>query len=336
MNHNFRASFIKLLGLGFLLCFVLFRDVDTLHSLPNETTGFNNLARAKQEMKVCVCLADDRYTDLDIQLNNIESLQGLHQYARNLSNNSSGLNYWQKTTLMNSAYALKFGYDIILSDLSSYRDAFPEPRKSVWLKPLLMLDLQNKRPDCDWFVAMDSDAYFLMSNHTVSLSQWFSTASLHEASPRYYEFEAEKRNRRGFYDWDKQKAFFLVGLDGMFSSPAEGYPSLYEDKDNDFINAGVYLIKNDARSKQFLHDWVFGPVDSSDAERAIMQFYAFTFSFEQRILNAILYPRYKDGIHIYSYRDFGSVHGPLIRHIWNPIREEQTHLFDEDLIGLGF
>jgi hypothetical protein len=56
----------------------------------------------------------------------------------------------------------------------------------------------------------------------------------------------------------------------MFSSPIEEFPNVY-----DFICAGVYFIKNGVRSKQFLQDWVSGPVDSSDEERAIMQEYAF-------------------------------------------------------------
>ncbi len=60
-----------------------------------------------------------------------------------------------------------------------------------------------------------------------------------------------------------------MGLNGVFSNPAEGYPNLYEDDHNDFICAGVYFIKNDVRSKQFLHDWVSGPVDSSTEERAV-------------------------------------------------------------------
>jgi len=63
-----------------------------------------------------------------MQLKNVTSLQELHQYASSLSKNSSELNYWQKTALMNSAYALKSGYDIILSDLSPYRNVFAEAR----------------------------------------------------------------------------------------------------------------------------------------------------------------------------------------------------------------
>lgn len=321
------------IGLGLIF---LLQNFFSLRCFLRDTMISGNFTRKSQEMKVCICLADDRYTDTDMQLNDIESLKELHRYARGLSKNSSELSYWRKTALMNTAYALKSGFDIILSDLSPYRDVFAEARPSVWLKPSFMLDLQYKRPDCDWFALMDSDAYFWMSNHTVSLSQWFSTASLHEAAPGYYEFEADKRNRRGFYDWDEQEAFLLVGLNGMFSNPAEGFPNVYEDKDNDFICAGVYFIKNGARSKQFLHDWVSGPVDSSDEERAIMQEYAFKFSLEQRVLNMVLYPRYKDGIHIYSYRDFGSRNSPMIRHIWSAFHRERGRLMDKDLIALGF
>lgn len=320
-------------GLGLIF---LFQNLFSLRYFLNENVRPNSLAQTKQDMKVCICLADDRYTDNDMQLNNIRSLPQLRDYIRSFSKNSSELDYWQKTALMNGAYAIKVGYDIILSDLSPYRDTFPEPRQSVWLKPSLMLDLQYKRPDCDWFALIDSDAYFWMSNQTISLSEWFSTASLHEASPGYYNFEEEKRNRRGFYAWSEQNAFFLVGLNGMFSNPPEGFPNVYEDEDNDFICAGVYFIKNDMRSKQFLHDWVFGPIDSSIAERSIIEEYAFKFSLEQRVLNMVLYPRYKDGFHIYSYRDFGSKDSPMIRHIWSAFNQDRSGLMDKDLTALGF
>jgi hypothetical protein len=321
------------IGLGLIY---LLQNILSLRYFLRDTMKPKILGRLRPETKVCICLADDRYTDVDMQLNEIKSIQELHRYARRLSNNSSDLNYWQKTALMNSAYALRSGHRVILSDLSRYRDTFAEPRQSVWLKPPFMLDLQYERPDCDWFALIDSDAYFWMSNHTSSLSQWFSTASLHEASRGYYDFEREKRNRGGFYDWGEQKAFFLVGLNGMFSDPTEGFPNVYESKDDDFICAGVYFIKNGMRSKQFLHDWVSGPVDSSDEERAIMEEYAFKFSLEQRILNMVLYPRYKEGIHIYSYRDFGSKDSPMIRHIWSAFRQDRSHLMDEDLANVGF
>ena len=327
------GQLILVFCLGFIF---LLQNLLLLRVFLKETTNYSRTKLSKQEMKICICLADDRYTDLDMQLNNVTSLQELHQYASSLSKNSSELNYWQKTALMNSAYALKSGYDIILSDLSPYRNVFAEARQSVWLKPSLMLDLQYKRPDCDWFALIDSDAFFWMSNHTVSLSQWFSTASLHEASRGYYEFEAEKRNRLGFYDWNEQKAFFLVGLNGIFSSPAEGFPNFYEDKENDFLCAGVYFIKKGARSIEFLRDWVFGPVDSSEEELDIMQEYACKLSLEQRVLNMVLYPRYKNGIHIYSYRDFGSKDSPMIRHIWSAFRQERSRLMDNDLAALEF
>lgn len=53
-----------------------------------------------------------------------------------------------------------------------------------------MLDVHNTRPDCAWFASIDSDAYLWMAKQTVDLWDWFSTGSIHEASPGYYEFEA--------------------------------------------------------------------------------------------------------------------------------------------------
>jgi hypothetical protein len=296
----------------------------------------NMIVSKKTNSKVCICLSDDRYSEQDLQMAVVDSRKALRDFVGTRFRNLSDLGYWQKTAIINVAYAMTFGHQVIMSNLSAYRNVYREKRPSVWLKPSFMLDVQLTRPDCDWFGSIDSDAYLWMSKHTVDLRDWFSTGSLHEATPSYYEFETEKRRRRGFYDWDEQKAFFLVGLNGMFSTPAEGFPNTYEDTHNDFICAGVYFIKNDARSKQFLHDWVSGPVDSSAEERAIIQEYALKFSLEQRVLNMVLYPRYKDGIHIYSYRDFGSKDGPLIRHTWSQFHQERHPLMNRDLLNLDF
>jgi hypothetical protein len=295
-----------------------------------------SLKEEQRKSKVCICLSDDRYSSQDLQMAAVNSTEELFEFALTRLLPLSDLEYWQKMALINIAYALKFGHRVIMSNLSAYRDVYREQRPSVWLKPSFMLDVQLMRPDCDWFGSIDSDAYLWMSKHTVDLWDWFSTGSLHEATPSYYEVEAEKRQRRGFYAWDEQRAFLLVGLNGVFSTPHEGYPSTYEDSENDFICAGVYFIKNDGRSKQFLHDWVWEPVNTSATERAIIHEYSLKFSLEQRVLNMVLYPRYKDGIHIYSYRDFGSKDGPLIRHTWSQFHQERHPLMNRDLIGLGF
>ena len=323
------------LGLGLAMVvftnMVLFRFINKDRSKIKRVTPTITSKRT-----VCICLADDRFSRQDLEMATIDNIEELANFARTRLGPVSELQYWQKTALINTAYALKFGHKIIMSDLSAYRNVFQERRPSVWLKPSFMLDLIHTRPGCDWFASMDSDAYFWMSNHTVDLWRWFSTGSIHEASHHYYEFEEEKWRRWGFYDWDEQTAFFLVGLNGVFSNPAEGFPNFYEDDDNDFICAGVYFIKNDKRGKQFLHDWVSGPVNATAEEHIIMQEFALKFSFEQRVLNAVLYPRYKDGIQIYSFRDFGSKGGPLIRHTWSQYYKERDPLMNIDLTKLGF
>ncbi len=239
--------------------------------------------------------------------------------------------YWRKTALINKAYALRFNYDLIVSDLSTYQSVFKDTRKSVWLKPPFMLDMQDKRSDCQWFAMMDSDSYFWMANHTVALLDWFATKSLHEATPLYHHFEEEKRIRHGYYDWKDFEAFLLIGLNGVFSEPSEGFPSVYGGNKSDFMCAGVYFIRNSDISKQFLRDWIYGPVDSTGKERAILARYARRFSLEQRVLNAVLYPRYKNQIHIHSYRDFGSINGTRIRHVWGQFRDMRASLIDSDL-----
>jgi len=77
-----------LIGLGLIF---LLQNILSLRYFLRDTMITDSLTRARQEMKICICLADDRYTDTDMQLDNIKSLQELHQYARGLSENSSNL-----------------------------------------------------------------------------------------------------------------------------------------------------------------------------------------------------------------------------------------------------
>ena len=259
---------------------------------------------------------------------------GLRDFVREDPEATIEWGYWKKTALINKAYALKYGYPVIMSNLSKYQSSFNEERNAVWLKPMFMRDMQYKRPDCKWFAMMDSDAYFWMANQTVDLAEWFSTKSLHEATPRYHQFEEERR-RRGFYDWNDFDAFLLIGLNGVFSEPREGYPNLYGGSNDDFICAGVYFIRNCPTSKRFLRDWVYGPTDASEEERSAIDYHAYHFPFEQRILNLVLYPRYKDFIHIHSYRDFGSKDGTMIRHVWSQFWEMRSSMIETDLTETG-
>lgn len=128
----------------------------------------------------------------------------------------------------------------------------------------------------------------------------------------------------------------LIGLNGVFSEPEEGYPNVYGGSKDDFLCAGVYFIRNSPTSKRFLRDWVYGPAGTSEEERAAIAYHAHHFPFEQRILNLVLYPRYKDFIHIHSYRDFASKDGLMIRHVWSQFGKARPSIIDTDLKSTGF
>lgn len=297
----------------------------------------NNFVQTDPDPNVCICLADNRFSERDLSLVGINSESDLLDFITEDPQASKDWGYWRKTAMINKIYALRHNYKLIMSDLSAYQSVFNESRSAVWLKPAFMLAMEHERLDCDWFAMMDSDAYFWMANHTVGLRDWFSTKSIHEATPRYQEYEEEKRRRHGYFEWNETEAFLLIGLNGVFSEPQEGYPNVYAGKKDDFMCAGVYFIRNSQLSKQFLRDWVYGPNDMSAEEHEAMDFYAHHFPFEQRVLNLVLFPRYKDFIHIHSYRDFGSKDGTMIRHVWSQFREMRSSLIEKDInILLGF
>lgn len=183
---------------------------------PSKTLLSSNSALAHTKSDVCICLADSRYSTRDMMLADISSFEELRGIINQDPQPIDEWGYWRKTALINTAYALRFNYKVIVSDLSAYQSVFNTTRSAVWLKPAFMLDMQYKRPDCQWFAMMDSDAYFWMANHTVALPDWFATKSLHEATARYHHHEEEKRIRRGYYDWNDFDAFLLIGMNGVF------------------------------------------------------------------------------------------------------------------------
>ena len=61
----------------------------------------------------------------------LNSTEELRAFARTHLGAVSDLGYWQKTALINKAYAFEFGHAFIMSNLSKYRNVYRERRPSV-------------------------------------------------------------------------------------------------------------------------------------------------------------------------------------------------------------
>jgi hypothetical protein len=165
------------------------------HKIANETSP-----------KVCIAMGDTRYTLHDLDIANF-TIQDIQAYTR-----SNNLSYWQTSALINKAYALEYGYKLILTNGSEYQEFLKQRnRKAVWFKPNFVLYIQNSRPECEWVAFMDSDAVFYMSGHTISINEFLSNVGLHESSPGYIEHQLERIKRHGSFPFGEWDADFIIG-----------------------------------------------------------------------------------------------------------------------------
>ena len=120
------ALFFGLLGI--YLMFAIQNEVRHITS----PVLYRILAKAVPRSNVCICLADDRFSQDDLELAAIKSYQELREFIEQDSEPLSEWGYWRKTALINAAYALKFNHPLILSNLSTYQTILPTyPRGST-------------------------------------------------------------------------------------------------------------------------------------------------------------------------------------------------------------
>ena len=320
----------KRIYLIFIICFIVaFNLLSRTVEKPKNTKPVDEEIPIP-ETKACVVMMDSRFRQEDYLAASATSLKELKQF---INTRTDKIGFPQRSLLINKAYSLKFGYDFVISNATQYEFHLKEypKRHSVWLKPVFIQDVLEKRPDCEWLAYLDSDAYLWMDQHTVSLDDYFATASINDASVGYDEYSAKKLQTNGYYPWKDQQAYFMIGLDGLNMRDRRGWPSPALSIEQDYACAGVFFIKNCKKSKQLVDEWIHGPADMTPDIQEAYDFFATNWAREQSILDRIILPKHARGMYIYSFKDFVDPDGTVIRHVWSDISEERDFRGDQDL-----
>lgn len=265
----------------------------------------------------------------------MQSLDQLRHFTRH--QHPPGYKYWHSSLWLNKAYALTFGYKLIITNGSEYDEwlqQHPRQPSGTWVKLNFMLDILETRPDCEWAALMDSDAFFWMQNQTISLDSFFATTHADNRSFNYEAFMAEKNKcPEQLYPWREHKAFFVFGANGDLEPEKLGYPA--PPCKGHYLNAGVMFGKNDERARNFLRRWIYGVnLTTSEEElhrRGLNGSAVITydengkvrFDNEQMTLNMLHYPKYQQDINVYPYRYFHWPEGDYIKHYWSPKRRSR-------------
>ena len=72
-----------------------------------------DLVQTDSGSSICICLADNRFTEGDLALAGATSIEELHRIIRQDPKPLVKWAYWRKTALINKAYALNFKHDVI-------------------------------------------------------------------------------------------------------------------------------------------------------------------------------------------------------------------------------
>lgn len=283
-----------------------------------------NVGRSTQRrVKVCITMMDNRYSANDFELLKLKTINETVEFIRN---NFKNLKFHQLSLAINYLYAIKHGYKVLLSDTTEYAAFLRETgRHYAWLKPNFVLDtMKRHNDDCEWIAFLDSDAYFWMDRHETSLETWFSTSTPHEVSKNYFTMQQRLRSLNGYYSWHMQSEYFIIGLNGMFHSNQEGFPSKFLEKDHDYVCTGAFFVRNSLMGRQMMQEWISGGNGTTDETlRRIYKDYAGRHSWEQRPLNYYILPKHVNGTSVYSFMDFNYRHSNSIRHVWGQFNNER-------------
>ena len=229
----------------------------------------------------------------------------------------------QLAALLNKAYALKHGYQMHITNASQYESYLKtSDRERDWLKPKYIMSLRDQ--GCEWFAYLDSDAFFWMDQQKTSLEDWFAVMSPEDVSVNYEKHQQIRRENGGRYEWRDHDEYFIVGRNGVATTPTMLYPGTFLDTDTDYVCAGVFMVKNNDQGMKMMRDWLVGPRDPSlnqDEVDQAYEKYRREWSRDQRMLNRFIVPLHRKGVSVYSYLDLDHRNGNGIRHYWGDFND---------------
>ncbi|GJP43909.1 hypothetical protein CLOM_g3312, partial [Closterium sp. NIES-68] len=257
--------------------------------------------------------------------------------------------YWLATKLINRAYARRHGYRFVeMGEEDKETDRHPSWFKVRFLQRQLACC-------CAWAVFMDSDAYFRMANHRLSVHSWVHRLTL----PHYFDWIAQEYNislanqtwfprppppssrtrrlpvretpwegRRGEGPEDGRAAVCVIAPrnDDEVSGMAEGRAAALFNGSMEYVNAGVTLWRRSAHCLKLLASWHEEPGQ-----------YLWRRNWEQPRLNLLLaMPQHVADVAVVPFRELTGHSGRAIRHRWlNSIMTDETRsdLVKDALLG---
>jgi hypothetical protein len=276
-------------------------------------TSQNDVPNTKTH--VCISIVYENITTELETIRQLNTTKEMFQYAKE---NITTMNQQQLHLFINQAYAKKFNYSLLISDLRDINNTFTKRHRS-WTRLLYVSELQQKQPHCEWIASMDSTSYLWMEEHSIHFHQWFSTTGLHEATLNFDAFHLEKRKRLGFYDWNEQPYWFIVGMHGVDQHPPIGSYRRAGNLEVDYVDSTVFFVRNNEKGKRLMEDWYFEPNLNPGNYRAIYDDHANSTSREQRVLNNVILPLQENGVMLLSFKDMLLPWGRMIRKIVDPV-----------------
>ena len=265
---------------------------------------------------VCIIQSRDDLLPIDKEILNAKNLEELRQILN--KDLKTKIDWSRYVTAANKAYSLKHHYTYHVFNTEDYKKIATKRyrnRNRSWWKLLMIKDVQQKEPKCEWIMHLDMKTYFYMDNHQTSLDHWISTSSIVETSKNYDYFNTIRRMRKGYYSWNDQDSYFIVPLAGVYQDPPFGRPGLVGDPNSDYAKSTYFIVKNNVIGRNLVEEWVNGPNKPEPAVLEAFQSFANASNCEEGILTRVVLPIHFSGTNFMSYRTFGLPDGLLMRSI---------------------
>lgn len=252
------------------------------------------------------------------------------------------LKYWTASKFVNRAYAHRHGYRFVVGNVSNFQN-MSEYRAASWYKVQFLK--QQLKCCCQWAFFIDSDSYFRMEDHTLSIEDWLKKLTTKDYfSPLVKDFGVKMDNQTWFPE-DPLKlldpptsktnliALFprngdnLRGWCGGHDPPGKDF-SFHENPKRcpHFINAGVILMRKSPLTFQFLDSWYNTSTSSHFRKRP----------WEQHQLNMIAL-KYKKNIALVPMMELTGPEGRQLRHFWKnstESKEKRNAVLRDAALGL--
>jgi hypothetical protein len=233
---------------------------------------------------------------------------------------------------------LSHGYPLLVSSTLEYQKYMNDTgRHAAWVKVNFMLDMAMRHPECEWLMWLDSDAFFWMYGHTMSLQDWLAMLPVHEVSPDFFTRERHRLQSSGYLPLAQQSAAMMLALNGVMELRGQerGYPSIFLDTRNDYLCSGVFIVRNNVKGREILADWIDPPSPTDDDTMSFYTSYANRHPYEQRALNGVVAPRHHPHMSVFAFRDFHFRYGSGVRHVWRQHADERMDILAEALWDVG-